>query len=52
MGTERCVQIHSTPFNYALTLVYLADPLFWMHHAVSVCLDVTVGTDVAVLANR
>lgn len=39
-------------FLHALTLVHLTDPLFWMHHAVSDFLYVTVGTNVAVLDNR
>jgi hypothetical protein len=51
MGTERCVRIRLT-ILHALTLVHLTDPLFWMHHAVSDCLYVTVGTNVAVLDNR
>ena len=53
--TERCVRIHSiTVPSSAKVDAPLTDPLFWMHHAVSVCLqaDVTVRTNVAVLDYR
>jgi hypothetical protein len=35
MVTKRCVRFRSTTFLHALTLLYLAEPLFFMHHAVS-----------------
>ena len=35
MVTQRCVRFRSSTFLHGLTLLYLAEPLFFMHHAVS-----------------
>ena len=47
-----CPQYTQQSFLHALTLAHFTDVLFWMHHAVSDCLYVTVGTNLAVIDNR